>query len=103
MPATHPTFILYLVSVTKVLAVLNCLEDEIDLISTFSRSMIFQCCDYFGCESSQIILERLFFYLKQSDCKHFKYIQESISYLQSDSCNTTTDILNAYHAFVENR
>lgn len=89
------------VTKTKVLAVLNHLEDELDCLSTYSRSLIFQCSGFFGAPCSEIILERLFFYLKNSTSSSFREVQRSISLLQTQSCSAPNDIISAYLTLVD--
>ena len=81
------------------LAVLNQLDDQLDCLSTFSRSMIFQCSGYFGATCSEIILERLFFYLDESS--HFAELKLSLASLQTQSCSASNDVMSSYLTLVD--
>ena len=100
---SHPGFdlVIFLVTKTKVLAVLNHLEHELDCLSTYSRSMIFQCSGFFGAPCSEIILERLFYYLNDSTSSSFRDVKNSISLLQTQSCSAPNDIISAYLTLVD--
>ena len=87
------------VSISKLLTLLNTIEDEIDALSLHSRAFIMAVSNAYGKQPHEFICERYRYFLDLMTC--FKSMKDGFTMLQAESTTAPENIVQAYLSFAE--